>query len=387
MNIGIIEIMPFGHFTLVECVAKVYCSDPNNSVKIFINSNTESKIVELVISSSNIELVLRKEEEELHKYFSRINEFKLDILYITTMGKYYNEFYEFIFSAQINLFIHNIDEWFNLSFIKRISSFFYGFTLSKKLIYDFKVNFIYPIQRDKIIDKVKRNGGKFVVLSSILKKELSLYIKNDLIEIIPFSFYDKKLTDKSQLNTRLRICIPGTLSNNRRDYLGILDLFDINSELFSTKIELDLLGYPLQKEDNKIIQKAKLLVIKGIKVHLYEHSFIPTGIFNENLSKADIILGNLKIQQGKFSFYGKTKETGVTFALIRAAKPGIIVEGYDIMDELKSSVLYYKDMDQLKEILLRLVDDKVYLDILKKEAQKNSQSFEPFLIYKNLRQI
>jgi hypothetical protein len=217
-----------------------------------------------------------------------------------------------------------------------------------------------------------------------MKKELSIYIKNDLIEIVPFSFYDKKLTDKSQFNTRLRICIPGTLSINRRDYLGILNLFDINSELFVTKIELDLLGYPLQKEDFKIIQEAKLLVIKGIKVHLYEHSFIPTYIFNENLSKADIILGNLKIQQGKFSFYGKTKETGVTFALIRAAKPGIMVEGYEIMDELKSSVLIYKDLNQLKEILIRLADDKNYLAILKKEAQRNSISFEPALIYKNL---
>jgi hypothetical protein len=384
MNIGIIEVMPSGHFTLVECVANVYCSDPNNSVKIFINNNTESKILELVNSTSNIELVLRQEEEPLHKYFSRINKLKLDILYITTMEKYYNEFYEFIFNAQINLFIHNIDEWFNLSFIKRIFSFFYGFSLSKKLIYDFKVNFIYPIQREKIVDKIKRNGGKFVVLSSLMKKELSIYIKNDLIEIVPFSFYDKKLTDKSQFNTRLRICIPGTLSINRRDYLGILNLFDINSELFVTKIELDLLGYPLQKEDFKIIQEAKLLVIKGIKVHLYEHSFIPTYIFNENLSKADIILGNLKIQQGKFSFYGKTKETGVTFALIRAAKPGIMVEGYEIMDELKSSVLIYKDLNQLKEILIRLADDKNYLAILKKEAQRNSISFEPALIYKNL---
>jgi hypothetical protein len=384
MNIGIIEVMPSGHFTLVECVANVYCSDPNNSVKIFINNNTESKILELVNSTSNIELVLRQEEEPLHKYFSRINKLKLDILYITTMEKYYNEFYEFIFNAQINLFIHNIDEWFNLSFIKRIFSFFYGFSLSKKLIYDFKVNFIYPIQREKIVDKIKRNGGKFVVLSSLMKKELSIYIKNDLIEIVPFSFYDKKLTDKSQFNTRLRICIPGTLSINRRDYLGILNLFDINSELFVTKIELDLLGYPLQKEDFKIIQEAKLLIIKGIKVHLYEHSFIPTYIFNENLSKADIILGNLKIQQGKFSFYGKTKETGVTFALIRAAKPGIMVEGYEIMDELKSSVLIYKDLNQLKEILIRLADDKNYLAILKKEAQRNSISFEPALIYKNL---
>jgi len=300
------------------------------------------------------------------------------------MEKYYNEFSEFISSTPINLFIHNIDEWFNLSFIKRVSSFFYGFTLSRKLVYDFKVNFIYPLQREKIINKIKRNGGKFVVLSSILKKELSIYINKDLIDVVPFSFYDKNLTDKSLLNTRLRICIPGTLSNTRRDYLGILDLFDDNSELFKTKIELDLLGCPIQKEDDKIIQRAKLLIFKGIKIHLYEHSFIPTEIFNENLSKADIILGNLKIQQGKFSFYGKTKETGVTFALIRAAKPGVIVEGYDIMDELKSSVLYYKDMDQLKTILLRLADDKDYLEILKKEAQKNSQSFEPSLIYKNL---
>jgi hypothetical protein len=252
------------------------------------------------------------------------------------------------------------------------------------LVYDFKVNFIYPLQRKKIINKIKRNGGKFVVLSSILKKELSIYINKDLIDVVPFSFYDKNLTDKSLLNTRLRICIPGTLSNTRRDYLGILDLFDDNSELFKTKIELDLLGCPIQKEDDKIIQRARLLIFKGLKIHLYEHSFIPNEIFNENLSKADIILGNLKIQQGKFSFYGKTKETGVTFALIRAAKPGVIAEGYDIMDELKSSVLYYKDRDQLKTILLRLANDKDYLEILKKEAQKNSQSFEPSLIYKNL---
>jgi hypothetical protein len=341
--------------------------------------------VELVKSSSNIEIVLRKKEEVLSEYFSRINKFKLDVIYITTLEYYYDEFYKFIFNAPIKLFIHNIDEWFNLSFLKSVSSFVYGLSLSKKLVYDFKVNFLYPRKRERIIEKVKQNGGKFVVLSTILKKELSAYVENDLIEVIPFSFYDKNLPDLSQLNTRLRICIPGILTNNRRDYLGVLDFLDKNSEFFRTRIELDLLGHSYKKEEDIIIQRAKALILKGFKIYLYEYSFIPASIFNENLSKADIILGNLKIQQGKFSFYGKTKETGVTFTLIRAAKPGIIAEGYEIVDELRSSVLYYSDMDQLKEILLRLVNNKDYLEMLKKEALKNSQFFKPFLIYQILR--
>lgn len=383
---GKVEVMPKGHVTLVESVAKIYCSDQGNSVKIFINSEIVDEVLNMFDSVPNVEIVPRKLGEELTEYFERIKDYHTDKIYITTMDKHFEKFYEFFTYSSINLFIHDIDHWFGTSFLRNLRSFFYGFTFSIKLIYDFKVNFIYAAKKRKIIKKLKSCGGKFVVLNNNLKKELSAFVDESIIEVIPFSFYDKRLINRSYLNKTLRICIPGIISNKRRDYLGVLDFLDKNYELLKSKIELDLLGYPSFSEDgDRIIQKAEELIKKGMKIHLHGYDYIPADVFNENLSRADIILGNLKIHVEKFSFYGKTKETGVTFTLIRAAKPGIISIGYDIMEELKSSVLFYENFDQLKEILLKLADNRDYLDKLKKEAQSNSLYFEPSLIYNRLR--
>jgi hypothetical protein len=47
--------------------------------------------------------------------------------------------------------------------------------------------------------------------------------------------------------------------------------------------------------------------------------------------------------------------------------------------------LFYENLDKLKEILIKLADNRDYLDKLKKEAQNNSLYFEPSLIYNRSR--
>ena len=107
--------------------------------------------------------------------------------------------------------------------------------------------------------------------------------------------------------------------------------------------------------------------------------------FDDNLSKADIILGNMHLQQGANSIYGKTKETGIIFTMIKAAKPGILPVDYPCDDNLKSSVLTFKNYSDIVRILEHLYNHRNELAILQVKALENALKFTPLSIYSKLK--
>jgi hypothetical protein len=259
----------------------------------------------------------------------------------------------------------------------------------KLWIYFFKDFFIYPRYKKNILRKVRDSEGRLVVLSRSVQRELDKLDTGIPSEAVPFSvFVPAEATVDVPDDGKLRICVPGILSQYRRDYIGLLDILERQMAEYKELFVIDLLG-GIQEEnplDNNrmILDKAEAVINKGFSVIIHRDRFIPPGEYDCELARADVILGNMNVELNRYSAYGKTKETGIPFAMIRAAKPGIIPDTYSFPEELSSGILLYHDYPGLVRILIRLVSDRGYLKGLKAKALENSMKFSPEIIYREL---
>ena len=385
MIIGIIEVMPKGHFTLVDSIARIYASDPSNTVYLF---TTETGAEELKYLTNEIPQKLKiisKGSMSVVNFLRDIKKYNLDKIFITTINKYFCDFFEFLDNRRVHLFIHDINYWFDVSLKFKFYTFIKGFTLSPRMAYTIKFSLIYPFFYKKVIKKVINSGGKFVILNAILKNELEKYINSEIIEIIPFSVFNQNQFSKISHNGLLRVTIPGHISQLRRDYFNLLKMIEENFQAFINKVEFELLGcIEIGGQGEEIFRMAKKIIKLGVNVIYYEKKYISMPDYDKRLSEADLILGNMNIKLDKYSSYGKTKDTGIIFTMIRAAKPGIVITGYPVINELKSSTLVYSNYDELKNILIDLTNNPDKLKYLKNEAYKNSLKFEPSKLYKEL---
>lgn len=386
MIIGLIEIMPLGHYTLVDSITRIYLSDPNNSVVLFINEKG-SENVSALQKDFGERLILRtkKENEEVASFLDKISKEKLDAAYIVTLERYFTEFIKTQFRFPLYFVVHNVEAWFSLSLKTSINNFIEGMRQGRDIAYLLKSNFIYPAQKKKLIKKFIANDSTFVLLNDFLKDEVLKRNITKKVISIPFSVYYPKLQEQQIIKSKIRITIPGIVDNGRRDYVSVLRILDEEKELFKNTYEVELLG-PLKKTENnkEIIKKIEALNQHGFTVISYPEKYIPLEEYDNKLAQADLILGNLNVSISKHSTYGKTKESGTAFAMIRVAKPGLLPSAYQVMDEVKSSTVSFKSYKHLKEILIDLAKDKGRLKVLNEEAKKNALKFLPETIYKGL---
>jgi glycosyltransferase involved in cell wall biosynthesis len=385
LRIGIIEIMPIGHYTLVDSIARIHLACPEDEVFVFLNKGAENNFIGLKEEmKGRLTILAKKENISIKNFFAFIESFKIDVLYFTTPEKNFSDLYYFKFHQPIRIVIHNIDSWFDINFTKQLYKFSQDLNW-KNCIYKFKTCFIYSFWRSKIIGKILSDKGKLIVLNNNIKEELSKYIDDDNIIVIPFSVYKDNTVDLSKNNVKIRICIPGIVDSIRRDYNSVFTIFEEELASFKDIYELDLLGpLRLTQEGLKIKKRIDNLIKSGMKVFYYATDYIPLDEYDSNLLKSNLILGNLNVILDKFSSYGKTKESGIAYAMIRSAKPGILPSRYPIINELKSSTLTFNSYEDLKSILLMLSNKKEKLSELINEAKKNSLYFTPSNLLKNI---
>lgn len=385
MKIGIIEICEPNHYTAVKALALTYASNSENVITIFTLKEFESYFK---FSEKNISIVFREDNNSIYEFLNSVNLLKFDRIHINTISKYYKEFSSIKWKGLI-LTLHNIDVWFDNSKSKQFSLL--KFVLSHpSLNRSAKENFYLPIKyffkelkrqvfRNKLTALLKLTNQKVLVYSDSQKEHLSSFFNNKNIIVFPFCIHQPS-QDLSTENNLLRICIPGSVDNHRRDYLGLFDLITSNLELFKGKICIDLLGY-IPKKEFYLIPKIEKLSKSGI-TFIFGKGFIEEAEYNYRLNSCDIILGNLNVQLNSQSKYGLTKETGVIFNMIKAGKPGIFPAHYPIPTDFKSICLIYTD--NLIDQLLSLINDKYKLELLKVEAKEVMKKYEPLNLYKIL---
>jgi hypothetical protein len=227
-----------------------------------------------------------------------------------------------------------------------------------------------------------RGDHKFLVLNEALRRELLQYVPSEKTRVLPFSLFTGSLSDGSGANKTLRICIPGYVTQLRRDYLGVLQMIQDHVEKLAGVVSFDFLGAAdfSHPQTRNILDIARRCTEQGVLIHTYEQR--PSAqTFDENLGMCDLILGNIVVQINRFTRYGKTKESGLPFAMIKAAKPGLMPTEYDSFPELTSSTLFYDTYPELAAILMELVEHPEKMARLKAQAKLNSVQFRPEKIY------
>ncbi len=386
MNVGLIEIMPHGHYTLVDSITRISLSNASNSVLIFINEKGSENVSALQKDFGERLIVkTKKENEDVASFLNQIANEKLDIAYIVTLEKYFTEFNKTKFTYPLYFVVHNVESWFSLSLKNSINNFFEGVSKGRNIAYLLKSNFIYPLQKKKFIKKLIASNSTFVLLNDFLRDEVLKRNISKKVISLPFSVHYPKLQEQQIIKSKIRITIPGIVDNTRRDYASVLRILDEEKELFKNFYELELLG-PLKKTESNvdIFKKVAHLNQQGLTVLSYPEKYIPLEEYDNKLAQADLILGNLNVVVNKYSTYGKTKESGTAFAMIRVAKAGLLPSAYQVIDELKSSTVSFKSYDHLKEILIDFTKNKEKLKALNEEAKKNALQFTPENIYKAL---
>lgn len=396
MTIALLEIAPHGHYAYVESIARIFAADPLNKIIIFTDERGEKLLQYL--ENQQISFVVKPDALARHEAtegaFSFLNKIKnVDKLVVVTLEPYARELYDIAqafekteFNCPIYYVIHNIDFWFQQSFLDKIRNVMYQFKDLKLLAYHLKIYFKYSLINPKIIEKVKRSNGRFVTMSSVMGKELAHFVGPENVVILPFSIFDGQLTDKSVGNKRLRICLAGQVSALRRDYFSILCILEADrGGVLRDAFDWDFLGKVSTAEGGQtVVAAAKSLIDKGYCIRIYQ-DYLSMEDYDAELSKADIMLGNLVLQQGATARYGKSKETGVIFTMIKAAKVGLLPADYPLEPALNSSVLTFDNYEEVIKILLELSQNKEKLNQLKAAALVNAQKFTPLSVLEKLK--
>jgi len=384
LKVAIVEICEANHQTAVEALALTYAYDCKNQVSVYTLAGFET--LDSLENYSNISVVKKNDEQSIHRFLKQINDGDFDAIHLNTISKYHSQFANIGWKNLI-ITVHNIDIWFDNPLKKQIALLKYRLKSTKggikRAVYLPIKYFVREYQRQKkrfkMVNRIIVQNQKVLVYSDNQKKFLSKYLAPEQIIVFPFCAH-QPADDLSVNNKRLRVCIPGSVDNHRRDYDGLFQMLKQNYQNYAHRLCIDLLGY-IPKSESYIIPKITELQKLGIQI-IYSRDFIDETTYNQRLQLCDIILGNLKPSLNQKSKYGETKETGVIFNMIKAGKPGIFPDTYPIDKSLESICLvYHKD---LHPILSGLLTDNTQIYALKKRTLEIVKSYEPANLYPQL---
>ena len=385
MKVGIIEICEPNHYTSVCALADTYAHKGRNKVVIY----TLSHIAGLFISSNrNIEVVVKADNISVSMYLTEISLTHYDRLHINTISGFFKEFAAIRWQANLYFTIHNIEQWYDNPLSSRtrllisglassFSSRYKGNRLLPLILFvkDFKRQYYrYLFIKNLSLQKTYR----IIVYSESQRKYLLKFVPNSNILVFPFCL-NKGIKDKSFNNETLRICIPGSVSNVKRDYSGFFALLLNQANSFSFGLTIDLLGF-MPKEDRVLLDSISRLKVLGIDV-IFSLDFISDEEFDERLSLCDVILGNLRVRLNANQKYGETKETGVLFNVIKSGKPAILPQEYSVDEMLEPACLHYSDYKHLFTILQELANGHELLTSLKISARRLAEQYTPENLY------
>ena len=191
------------------------------------------------------------------------------------------------------------------------------------------------------------------------------------------------MEDSSGDNKILRICIPGVITQAKRDYLSLFEVLEKHADALKDRIDLYLLGYITDREKDEMSAAIQKLIDSGYQV-LYHDTFVYGEEFDKAIANCDLLLNNQFISKNSTEVYGKTKESGMIFNMLRAAKPGVLPREYNVSQEFYDCTLFFDSYDTLVALIQEIVDDPQRLEQLKNAAQKLSTSYLPNNLYSRL---
>ena len=389
MTIAILEICASTHYTLTNALIKTYSTEPDNQIVVYTTEFIAKVIREGGISPQT-RLVVFDETTDATYFLKNIENTPFDRLHICTIAGYFKAFKAFKPNVKDLFFhIHDIDTWFDASFVNSFKNAVYNIKHYPDKVREVarfgREVWVRNRARTLIFNNLMAFNPYFVVLSASQKKYLSQFVANDKIIAFPSLINEgtaTTITKSEQDKSKTRICIPGMVTDTRRDYTGLFKILESILPQIKGKLVFDFLGF-VEKRELNLLHKLQELEAHGLDV-LYSATFVDAVTFDESLDKADILLNNQKVNVSHTGKYGVTKESGLLFNIVRGAKPAIFPAAYAVDKEFEDVLMYYQSDKELTDILLGLANGTLPIDSYKTKAEQIAVNYTPKSLYKRL---
>jgi hypothetical protein len=387
MKIAILEICASTHYTLTNALIKTYSTDPNNQIVVYTTAFIAKVIREGGISAQT-SLVVFDEKQDAFEFLNDLANTPFDRLHICTIENYYPAFLKFKPQVKELFFhVHDIDTWFSSSLKNTFKNSLYNIQnypdkLREVARFGREVLVRNPA-RKAIFESLKEYNPYFVVLSPTQKRHLSQFVAAEKIIAFPSLIHENaEIPPLSKTSQKIRICIPGMVTDTRRDYTGLFKILEEILPDIKGKLLFDFLGF-VEKREMNLLEKLKNLKNSGLDV-LYSVDFVDAVSFDTSLYKADILLNNQKVTVSHTGKYGLTKESGLLFNIVRGAKPAIFPTAYAVDAEFEDVLMYYESETALKNTLLGLANGSINIEPYKTKAAELALNYTPKRLYQRL---
>ena len=369
IEIGILEIRR--HIPVLYTFMKI-CKTSNTNVTIFTTKELLARLENYDIKEENFNFILKENNESYRSYLKRIEKIcndKIDLLFVNTIHEtIWDLLCHITFNPQSKtiLVVHHANAWlkprfvFNLFHMLRTIDTNLSSILIRKFIFPKfdAIDVIYRPVRDHILTDIGFDKEIFTLPTSV--------------------FEEKTYTIRQKDDKLLKIVIPGLIQMHRKDFASVIPAFENLFKRFKSNIELYIPGMPVGRYGKLIYDRFNKMRETGYKISIFD-SFVPDQLFDQILLKSDIILAPIKIKTRADSEieeeYGKTVGSGVVYNAILYAKPIIVPSEFNMIKELNSSTLKYKNPGELEKQIEELIIKPDKLKKLETEAFRNARKY------------
>ena len=191
--------------------------------------------------------------------------------------------------------------------------------------------------------------------------------------------------DETRLAGSIRLVVPGSIDQERRDYNEVFRLLDL-AEQGQLAVDAILLGAPVGEYGAAIVARAKRRQGVYTSIHAYDTQHVPVDEFDRQMRIAHFVY----IPVVHFSFasdhirevYGETKTSGNIFDAVRYARPVLHPTHLAVPDELKESSYRYENPGDLITFFRDLNQHPAEYAVWEHRALESSMKFTPEAIRK-----
>jgi len=278
--------------------------------------------------------------------FSQLLKENYDLVILGTVHRYFDTFNEISEHFPTAIIVHNL----HFSTTSKMTLFRKAFSGENFI---FRMKLLLGEGLLSAPDLYKKSDKQFVLDQK--------FVSQQQFQFLPL-FYSK-YKHHNESDEVLKIVVPGTVSQNRRDYAHILDKL----KTFKGETEIVFLGKASGKELQWIENASKAKEYSNISFSFFTEK-VPSSLFSEKMKKADVLWCPVQKDTSFFGIpeiYGESKISGNLNDAIAYSKVAIFPKEYAISEK---ETFIVTESENVEEQMLKIKNDSTSnLPIMEKE--------------------
>ncbi|MES2130772.1 MAG: hypothetical protein V4506_00395 [Bacteroidota bacterium] len=285
-----------------------------------------------------------------------------DWIYYNTIASHYKTYNNLSFKGKTILRIHNAHTYLQpLKHWYIIPTFFNLFKGASYIVREFigELDFYY-------LPKVVRKMDYYCFADENVKNyviENHIASKSKIFPTIPGSVFNGEFKP-FDIKETIRICIPGIIDERKKDYAPVIEALKLIKDTIKQPIEVVLLGKPVGKYGQWVIDEFTKLSSKNLSVISFT-GFVEQAKFNELMFGSHLLITptlETTVFRVYKEIYGKTKASGSVGEMVKYGVPNLFPEYIYFDSAMEKIIDRYTTPQTLANALLKFIDDKSYLN-------------------------